>query len=166
MLSLALVGLLAPAASPTPNWTAQVDPLTVTLGFTHVQIERTFNKDWSLYVGPSLRLHDNPFSKGADKSNVRGYGLEAGLRRYFSGDAPNGSWVLVRGVAAYLTLDEGPTRSGAGGYISGLGGYTWIFDSGLVLAAGLGVNYFQYALSGDGITGFLPAAHTTFGYAF
>ena len=147
----------------TPNWTVQVDPLTTALGYTHVQIERKLSPDWSVYAGPHLRLHDNPAAKDDDKTDLRGYGLEAGIRRYFSGKAPEGSWALVRGVGAGLSLDG---ETGFGGYGSVLGGYTWIFDSGLVLSAGAGVQYLHYQLNDEGPKGVLPAAHTTIGWAF
>jgi hypothetical protein len=151
----------AAAAQEPPAWTVQVDPLTTALGFAHVQIERAVSPHASVYVGPHLRLFNNLLD---DKDeDYTGYGVEVGLRWFFAPEAPQGWWVGVRGVAAYL---QGPTEDVPGGYVSALGGYTWIHDGWLVLAGGLGVQYLHYTVEGLGPKGVLPAAHTALGVAF
>lgn len=147
-----------------PAWTLQVDPLTTALGFVHVQVERAVTPNLSFYVGPSLRLFDNLLE---DKEEAfLGLGVEMGLRYFFSETAPEGWWVQVRGVTARLQTTEGPEKTAFGGYISALGGYTWIADGWFVLAGGVGVQYIHYKVAGLGIEGVLPAAHTTLGVAF
>ena len=147
---------------PQYRWTLGVDPLTFALGFAHVQLERSFGERFSLYVGPSFRFFSNPLLSDPELDGVRGYGAELGARVFFYGAAPEGAWVMVRGVLAYIRDDEG---GAAGGYGSALVGYTWVRRR-LVLSGGLGLNYFAYSLRGQGPSGFAPAAHTLIGVAF
>lgn len=163
-LVVAAVLVAVPAHATTPAWTIQVDPLTFALGFAHVQIERAVAPQWSVYAGPSMRGYDGLIDKTPQP--FRGYGIELGLRRFVSGTAPAGSWLEVRGVAAYLKADAPRQDSGFGGYASVLGGHTWVVAGWLVLAAGLGVQYLDYRVAGFGVHGVLPAAHTTLGVAF
>lgn len=144
------------------QWTLSVDPLTFALGYAHVQLERSFGDRLSLYIGPNFRIFTNPLLSDPDVDRVRGYGAEIGLRVFFYGAAPEGAWVMVRGVLAYIHDDE---VSGAGGYGSLLAGYTWVHKR-LVLGGGLGVQYLAYSLRGQGPSGFAPAAHTVIGVAF
>lgn len=148
-----------------PLWTVQVDPLTTTLGYVHVQVERALSPNWSVYAGPSLRLFDNPLDD--EVQDLTGLGLEAGVRWFWGGAAPSGGWVMVRGVGAWLSTDaRGRDETAFGGYGSVLGGYTWIFSDRWVLSAGGGVQYLQYTVGGQGTEGPLPALHTTVGFAF
>lgn len=164
LLTLLLSASLATAQESGPAWTAQVDPLTTALGFVHVQVERALGPSASLYVGPSLRLFDS-LLEDKDEPFI-GLGVEIGLRIFFAESAPAGWWVSARGVAARLQTTEGPEEAAFGGYISALGGYTWIADGWLVLAGGLGVQYIHYKIGDLGIEGVLPAAHTAVGVAF
>lgn len=148
-------------AQETPQWTLQVDPLTTALGFTHLQIEHAVAPQWSFYVGPHMRLFNSPLRD--ETEDFTGYGLEAGVRWFFSPGAPEGWWVGTRGVIAYVI---GPDKENPGGYVSALGGYTWIGGGWLVLSGGLGVQYLHYTVQGLGPKGILPAAHTTVGVAF
>lgn len=157
-------------AAHEQQWTVTVDPLTAALGFAHVQVERALHDRVSVYVGPSLKLYDGilPNLDG----RYRGYGAEAGVRGFFTGDAPRGGWVMVRGVLASVSgtpVGGGPERS-VGGYTSGLVGYTGILGPGLVLSGGAGLSYFDYGTSEAnpewGIHGLLPALHTNVGWAF
>jgi hypothetical protein len=150
----------APARTP-PAWTIQIDPLTTALGFAHVQVERRIGEGLSLYAGPHARVFSG---LAADEDDgVRGVGAELGLRWFVRGVAPAGSWAQVRGVGARVSDDSDATF---GGYVSALGGHTWILRERWVLSAGLGIQYVHYAVSGEGPKGVLPAAHTTFGIAF
>lgn len=144
-----------------PRHTLQVDPLTTALGFVHVQIERRLADSWSLYVGPHMRLFDGIAHDGDE--SIRGLGVEAGLRWFAFGGAPRGFWGQVRAVAAVAEAagDRMPV-----GYASALAGHTWILGDRWVLSAGLGVQYIDYAIDDIGTRGVLPAAHTTFGFAF
>ncbi|MCA9543506.1 MAG: DUF3575 domain-containing protein [Myxococcales bacterium] len=155
--------LAATAAQAAPKHTIQVDPLTTALGFVHLQFERALTDRVSIYVGPHLRLFNSLLSD--DDEPYKGYGAELGVRLFFRPTAPEGPWVQMRGVAAHLTLDDGDDTA-FGGYVSGLGGWTWIFDEQWVLAAGLGVQYLHYAIGDLGPKGVFPAMHTTIGYAF
>jgi len=148
-------------AAEAPNWTLQVDPLTTALGYVHLQVERALTPRWSVYAGPHMRLYDNVFS--AERQPFSGHGVEVGVRRFVTGAAPKGTWLQVRGVAAHLMAGD---EVDFGGYVSGLGGYTHIFDSGLVLSGGAGAQYVNYTIGSYGARGFFPALHTTFGYAF
>lgn len=153
------------ALALAPLWTVQVDPLTTALGFVHVQVERAIGSDWSVYLGPHLRLFDSVLED--ESQDLLGVGAEVGVRWFFSGVAPEGGWILVRGVGARLSTQvNGPEETGLGGYVSALGGYTWIFDDRWVLAAGAGVQSIHYMLQGQGVEGILPAAHTALGVAF
>ena len=149
-----------PKPDTTPNWTVQVDPLTTVLGFVHVQVERAIGDHFSIYAGPHLRLFSSPFS---DAEDFTGIGAELGVRWYMLGGAPKGWWALLRGVGAHLYTDD---NTALGGYVSGLGGYTWILWDRLVLAAGAGVQYLHYTIDDLGPSGIAPAAHTTVGFAF
>lgn len=156
-----LLVLAAHAAEPVPRaWTVSVDPLTFALGFAHVQVERAVAPGFSVYAGPSLRLHDSLL--GEPSGPFRGYGVEVGARCFPLGLAPQGAWLMARGVlAAVVARDVAP-----GGYGSVLAGYTWVAEPGLVLSGGLGVSWFNYGPAGVGIHGVLPAAHTAVGWAF
>ncbi len=166
LLRMALAALaLCPAAakaSPAPQWTVQVDPLTTALGFVHVQFERALAPGWSVYAGPHLRLFDSLLSE--ENLKMSGVGAELGVRHYWRGQAPAGPWLLVRAVAARVAADSGATA--LGGYASALVGYTAIFDGRWVLAGGLGVQYLHYAVEGRGPQGVFPAAHSSVGVAF
>lgn len=148
--------------APQATWTVQVDPLTIALGFVHVQIERRLGDQVSVYLGPNARLWD--LNLKDDDPSYYGIGAEAGVRWYFRGGAPAGWWALARGVLAHLRADNEDTD--LGWYASALVGYTWIFKGRWVLAAGLGVQYLDYTVSGVGTDGILPAAHTAAGFAF
>jgi hypothetical protein len=152
---------VASAAEPM-QWTVTVDPLTFALGLAHVQVERRLARRWSLYVGPSLHVYDGLAFR--DDPSFQGFGVEIGVRGFFTGDAPRGGWVMVRGVGAALSIPGGP--SAPGGYGSVLVGGTGIVGPGLVLSGGLGVSGFHYAVGDVGVTGPLPAAHTNVGWAF
>ncbi len=153
-------------APQAPQWTLQVDPLTTALGFVHLQVERALSDNLSLYAGPSLRLFSGIITDPPE--DFIGLGLEAGVRYFIFGGAPEGWWAQVRGVGAFLqtTDDRDPAVTAFGGYVSALGGYTWISDGGLVLAGGLGVQRLHYKVGGLGIDAILPAAHSTLGFAF
>ena len=164
--ALALAGTLgASGAVAAPRWTIQVDPLTTALGFVHVQVEHVVAPHWSVYLGPSLKLFGGLLAEEDDVDYI-GLGAELGVRYYFGGGAPHGGWALVRGVLAHLETDGPPEASGLGGYVSALGGYTWILDERWVFSLGLGVQYLAYTIANAGTEGVLPAAHTTVGIAF
>ena len=167
LCAVALCAALAPTAPSraAPTWTLQVDPLTTALGFVHVQAEWAVAPQWSFYLGPSLHLFPGILAEDGDPAYT-GLGAEMGLRWYFHGTAPEGAWVLLRGVIAHLQLDDPPETEALGGYVSALVGYTAIFDGWFVLSGGLGVQYISYEVGGAGPEGVLPAAHTTVGVAF
>jgi len=142
-----------------------VDPLTTALGFVHVQIEYALSNHVSVYAGPSLHLFGGLLAAPDDLDFI-GIGAEAGVRYYFNGTAPAGWWGLARSVLASLSTTSGPALSSLGGYVSVLGGYTWIWDDRWVASLGAGVQYLDYQVGGAGPRGFLPAAHTTIGVAF
>jgi hypothetical protein len=146
-----------------PRWTIQVDPLTMALGFMHVQVERALGEHVSVYLGPSVRLFDPLEEK---PGSYWGAGAEAGLRVFPWGGAPRGGWVQVRGVLARLRTEDNGGDTAVGGYASVLGGHTWILSGRWVLAAGLGAQYLHYRVGGLGPVRVFPAAHTTLGVAF
>lgn len=141
-------------------WTVSVDPLTTALGFVHVQVEHTLGAKASLYLGPSLKLF--PGLLGEQPTPYQGFGVETGLRYFFYGLAPEGGWLMARGVLAAVVANDKPEL---GGYTSLLAGYTGILGPGFVLSGGAGVSYFEYGPP-DAIHGFLPALHTNLGWAF
>jgi hypothetical protein len=153
------------AAKDEPEWTVTVDPLTVAVGYVHVQVERTLGDSFSVYAGPHLRLFNGVLSEPDD--DFLGWGGEVGVRYFFGETAPSGFWAMVRGVGAYVTAEaDGSASSALGGYASALGGYTWIPARHWVLSAGAGVQYVDYDIGGMGFVGFAPAFHTTLGVAF
>lgn len=145
-------------------WTVTVDPLTAALGFAHVQVERALGPRASVYVGPSLRLYDGllPDTNGP----YVGLGAEAGVRGFFVGTAPEGGWVMLRGVLARVSTEIPEPAAQLGGYTSALVGYTAILGPGFVLSGGLGASWFDYGVLDYGVHGFAPAAHTNVGWAF
>lgn len=147
-----------------PHWTLQIDPLTTALGLVHLQVERAFDPHWSLYVGPNFRLFDGLLDKMHQP--YLGLGVEMGLRYFWRGEAPQGPWLQVRGVVAHLRSSEPVAQSAVGGYGSALIGYTAIFQGHWLLAGGLGAQYMAYHLGDYGFGGFLPAAHSTIGFAW
>ncbi|MDP2305091.1 MAG: hypothetical protein Q8P18_03610 [Pseudomonadota bacterium] len=153
---------LALAAAPAgpEQWTVTVDPLTVALGFVHVQVEHTLGERASIYVGPSLRLYDGLLGPSAHP--YVGFGGEVGVRGFVWGKAPRGAWVMARGVLADVVAEG---KGELGGYTSALVGFTGILGPGLVLSGGAGVSYFDYGPA-YGIHGVLPALHTNIGWAF
>jgi len=146
-----------------PHWTVTVDPLTTAIGIVHVQVEHTLGPHASVYAGPSLRLFDGVLP--AANGPWAAYGAEVGVRGFFWGTAPEGGWVMVRGVLAWAHSTD-PEAANLAGYTSVLGGYTAILGPGLVLSGGLGVSWFDYGAGGHGVHGFAPAAHTNVGWAF
>lgn len=157
-----LLMLLQTAAAA--QWTLQVDPLTVAIGYPHLQVERVLAPKWSIYAGPHLRLFDGVLSEGPEP--YVGYGLEAGVRWYWAGEAPEGGWLLARGVAASARRTDDTSVRSPGGYGSLLAGYTWILGEHLVLSGGAGGQYINYTVDGLGTQGFFPALHTALGVAF
>ena len=160
--SAMLSALLLTAAASATQWTLQVDPLTVALGYPHIQVERVLAPHWSVYAGPHLRLFDSVFIDETEP--FVGYGLEAGARWYWAGRAPEGGWVLLRGVGAYLTRTDTEAAT-PGGYGSVLVGTTAIFGDRFVLSGGAGVQYLHYTIDGFGAQGPFPALHTALGVA-
>lgn len=150
-------------APEPPHWTIQVDPLTTALGFVHLQTERALGPSFSVYFGPHLRLFDGLSGSGEP---YRGVGAEVGVRWFPWKAAPEGAWVLARGVLADVFTTDGTHRSAVGGYGSALVGYTAVLGEHFVLSGGLGVQRLQYAVGDYGIVGFAPAAHTALGVAF
>jgi hypothetical protein len=172
IMSLALA--TGPAASDTPtpdepkerpdvHWTITFDPITTVLGFTHLQIERSLGKWVSVYVGPSLHLHNEPWS---EQQPYRGIGAELGVRIFPLGTAPKGLWVMTRGVLASLHTTDGTKQRALGGYGSVLVGYTGLIGRHFVLSGGLGVQRLKYTVGGYGLDSWAPAAHTNVGVAF
>lgn len=165
---LALLALPAAAAGDAapgaPRWTVTVDPLTFALGFAHVQVERAVHPRLSVYAGPSLRLFDGVLP--AVNGPYLGLGAEVGVRGFFAGAAPEGGWVMVRGVLARLSTTDGPAEARLGGYTSALVGGTAILGPGATVSGGAGASWFAYEIAGVGPSGPALALHTTLGWAF
>ncbi len=159
-----LVAFLVAGAAHGFDWTVSVDPLTTALGFVHVQVEHRVGPRVSIYAGPSLRLYDGVLP--AIHGPYLGLGGELGVRGFVVGAAPEGAWVMVRGVLARVSTESPRHAAAVGGYTSGLVGYTGILGPGLVLSGGLGVSWFDYGVLDWGVHGVLPAAHTNIGWAF
>jgi len=160
LILLALLSLASAAESP--HWTVQVEPLTTALGYVHLQVEAAPSDSFSVYVGPHLRLFSAP---GTEPEPYVGYGAELGVRYYFQGRAPEGWWVLARGVLADVHATDSDQRA-VGGYGSTLGGYTGIVGQTVVLSGGAGVQRIQYGVGDYGVRGWFPALHTAVGVAF
>ena len=149
------------AAQAAPR-TLQIDPLTAALGFAHIHFEQPISPAVSLYVGPHLRLYDGLLSDTPEP--YIGLGVEAGVRWFPRQEAPEGMWLMVRGVGSWLKSDSGAT--GPGGYGSALVGRTWILSGWLVLSGGAGAQVIEYTIDGMGTQGVFPALHTAVGVAF
>ena len=171
---IALLSALALADGPDtspPRYTSTVDPLTAALGFAHLQLEAALTERWSLYVGPHLRLYDGILP--AIGGPYVGIGAEAGLRVFFRGEAPRGSWVMARGVLARVSTRTPERASEIGGYSSALVGHTFLIEpksgSGAiwpVISLGAGVSWLDYTVLDYGPRGLAPALHTNLGLAF
>lgn len=169
---IALLSTLALAGGPDtspPRYTATVDPLTAALGFAHLQLEAAISERWSLYGGPHLRLYDGilPAANGP----YVGIGAEVGLRVFFQGEAPRGSWVMARGVLARVWTRSPERAAEIGGYSSALVGHTWLIGPGIgpvrpALSLGAGVSWLDYTVLDYGPHGLAPALHTNLGFAF
>ncbi|MBX2798929.1 MAG: hypothetical protein KTR31_14730 [Myxococcales bacterium] len=156
---------LAAAAEPSEvDWTITVDPLTVALGFPHVQVERALSDRTSLYVGPHARLFDGILTEGREP--FVGVGGEVGFRYFPWGRAPQGGWVMARQVVAVLSTTDGTDRTELGGYSSVLVGGTGLLGGVFVLSGGAGVQYLYYDIDGYGSSGPFVALHTNLGFAF
>lgn len=148
-----------------PNWTITVDPLTVALGYPHIQIERRVSGSVTFYGGPHFRLFDGILTDGTEP--FYGAGGELAARWFPFGSAPSGLWLSGRTVAAHLwTYDTEEIARSFGGYSSGLVGFTWIPFGWLVLSGGAGVQYIYYDIEDFGRRSFFPALHTAVGIAF
>lgn len=158
---LALTSL---ALAQTPEWTVTVDPLTTALGYVHLQVEHTLSPHTSLYLGPHMRLFDGILTE--EPEPFRGYGVEAGFRYFFRDQAPQGSWLMARGVLARANTTDGTDVVEPAGYASALVGYTAIFQDRWVLSGGAGFNYLAYEIAGYGVSGPFVALHTNLGVAF
>ena len=158
-----LAALLFSGPAEGFGWTVSVDPLTTALGFAHVQVEHSFGPRVSIYAGPNLRLYDGVLA--TVNGPYLGLGSEVGLRGFVTGTAPEGAWVMVRGVLARVSTESPRHAARLGGYTSGLVGYTGILGPGFVLSGGLGVSWFDYGVGDWGVHGVLPAAHTNIGWA-
>ncbi len=162
-----VLALLAPASADPPDdpaWTVTVDPLTFALGFAHVQVERALHPRVSVYAGPSLRLFDGLLP--AVNGPYVGLGGELGVRGFFAGAAPEGGWVMVRGVLARVSTTDGPPEVKLGGYTSALVGGTAVLGPGFTLSGGAGASFFAYEIAGYGPSGPALALHTNLGWAF
>ncbi len=152
-------------AEPSPTWTVSVDPLTTALGYVHVQTEVKISDHFSVYSGPHLRLFDPPWTAAADREPFLGVGIESGVRWFPKGQAPEGFWLMGRGVIAYAWATDSDASNPAG-YGSGLFGYTWIVGDHLVLALGTGIQRIDYGVGDYGLHTFFPAAHTNIGWSW
>lgn len=170
MIAVLSLALAAGNDEAPHRWTITVDPLTTALGFAHVQVERAFGTDVSFYVGPSLKLWDFP---GTEQQPYVGLGVELGFRWYWHARAgrrglyaPEGPWLMARGVVAHLHTTDGSAQTSLGNYLSALAGYSWIVGDHFTFALGAGVQRLDYAVGDYGIEGILPALHTNLGVAF
>ncbi len=145
------------------KYTLQFDPLTAALGYMHLQLEHAVTPSFSYYVSPHARTHSSLINYTYEPYNS--IGVEAGLRFFFKKQAPEGLWIGARGTIARLSTER-QTTAEPGGYVSALGGYTWISKNGFVLSGGAGVQYINYNIAGMGPKGIFPALHTAFGTAF
>lgn len=161
---LLLHALGSALAADAPAWTVTVDPLTTAIGFVHLQVEHTLGARASLYASPSLRLFNGvlPDTNGP----YTGVGGELGLRGFVWGTAPEGVWLMLRGVLARVSTREPTPEARPGGYTSALAGYTAVLGPGLVLSGGAGLSWFDYGVGDYGVHGFAPALHTNLGWAF
>lgn len=153
-----------PGRPEPPKWTLTVDPLTFSLGYAHVQLERQAGDYASVYLGPHARVFDGILTKGREP--FLGFGAEVGVRAFPWGKAPRGAWIMVRQVVARLATTDGSADPKVGGYTSILLGYTAIFGRHFVLSGGAGFNYLYYDIGGYGSAGPFPALHTNIGVAF
>ncbi len=148
-----------------PSWTITVDPLTVALGYPHLQIERRVSRSMTVYGGPHLRLFDSLLAE--EHEPFYGAGGELAVRWFPFGSAPSGLWLSGRTVVAHLwTYDTEEIARSFGGYSSGLIGFTWIPFGWLVVSGGAGVQYLYYDIEDFGTRSFYPALHTAVGIAF
>ena len=135
MLSALLLLSLTDARADDPKWTLTVDPLTLAIGFAHLQVERAIGDRFSLYATPSLRLYDGIL---VDVNGpYRGLGGEVGGRFFLRGEAPEGVWLMARGTLARVnTTETSEPVVTLGAYTSGLVGATWILGPGLLIPLG------------------------------
>ncbi len=109
----------------------------------------------------------DPFRSDDVTGPHRGAGLELGLRGFLRPTAPEGLWLMLRGVGAWTwTVDPAPPAAEPGGYASLLVGGTWVGERGLTLSGGLGGSLFGYEVGGHGPQGPAVAAHSAAGWAF
>lgn len=146
------------------DWTITVDPLTFSLGYAHVQVERRFGGHTSVYVGPHLRLFDGLLTEGNEP--FLGFGGEVGFRYFPWGRSPRGAWLMGRQVLARLHTTDDSAPAKVGGYSSVLAGYTAVLGGHFVLSGGAGFNYLYYSIGEYGPSGAFPALHTSLGVAF
>lgn len=161
---LTLLLSFAFAQDDRPDWTVTVDPLTFSLGYAHLQVERAFGDHVSVNVGPHMRLFDGILTEGHEP--YLGFGGELGVRAFPWGKAPTGPWVMGRQVIARLNTTDDSAAPKPGGYSSVLLGYTGIIGGHFVLSGGAGFNYLYYDIGDYGTSGPFIALHTNLGVAF
>jgi hypothetical protein len=128
-----------------------------------LEYERAINRGFSVFgiLQPSFAA----ISAGGQSASAFSFGIGAGARAYFSGNAPNGFWL---GGEADVPVYPQPT----GVSVRVESGYNFAFGNNLTfsLGGGLGLSYLSVTDPNTGIAvaGFFPAAglRTCLGYAF
>ncbi len=160
-----------------PNWTVQADPLNTLIGFIRLQAEYRLNDDVSVYAGPHLRLYDSPINTDhenfTDHSGLtelepfRSYGVEVGFRVYPFADAFQSIWLATRVVGARLSTPASlGDDTGWGGSGAMMAGKTWNPIDHFVVSLGVGVQFMDYRVSGQGPQRLAPVFHSGIGTVF
>lgn len=160
---------LGSESSSGPRNTLTANPIGLLVGAFNIEYERAASDNMSWFIGPSY--FGASASTGVSDWSLSAFGLEGGLRFFFSGRAPEGFFLSPSLAIGVLSLESGNESASAVSFaIGGMGGYTWIFGDVFDLSIGLGVAHqtARAEVGGQtlGVSGITPTLRLSIGPAF
>jgi hypothetical protein len=157
-----------------PN-VVKINPLGAFFGSANLGFEHALNEKSSVVILPSFGF----LKSGGFKYTTFGIGAE--YRFYFTGTAPEGTYVAPGASAQFGTakVEDGEGGDASKTNISGFAakaviGHQWIWNSGFVLDLNGGIQYLNFNFkdkTGDfagqnALSGILPTLNVSIGYNF
>lgn len=155
------------ASQDYKQWNISTNPFSYFFGSFPVSAAYAFTKHVAVRVSPSFR-----YFYFTDPS-IWGLGGQVGVPVYFD-RAYRGFFLEPGASISYIKQNSGGGVSSSSGVLGGpelLAGYSWLWDSGFNIDAGLGLGYYwaSFDLEGDNtgvVDGILPTGRLGFGYSF
>ena len=150
---------------------ARINPLGALVGLGSLSYERAFSNLSSFVISPTFGF----FKSDGDKLSV--FGAAAEYRYYFTGLAPEGTYVApgIGGVVGTIKNDAGERADLRGISAKLVIGHQWIWNGGFTVDLNGGISYINLKAKegssssfndSDALSGILPALSVGIGYNF